>query len=495
MNNDGTGKIGRFTFSSGGEFTTTVSNNTAGMGNGTYAFWAGATSANAASAPFRVTYAGAITATSATITGTINATTGTFGNGTNKITVGNGGTANSAIYYGMTTLASTTTTGFYVGTDGIALGGGKFKVTNTGSAVLKDAIIGDPNGYHIAIDSDDVGVYENVSTTVASFGADGAQIGKTSEQHLDMSYNSMKLIDKEGDTFFEMSDERDTDSLVTYRIKGDGSRSGWPLPVNVTLFPATLKVYDGNGNDVSSSYPITCISVNSTGQDYRHSTYIKFDSSHILPNGYTAEIVYAIFNNSLPSISFGEKKTGANTGYISATFGKKLIAAMASQTVLGEYNVEDTEDKYPFIIGNGTSDAARSNALTVDWSGNTVMAGALTTTGIISGAISATGNINTSGTYQKGGSAFITTDSIDLGTISITAGTPGTTSTTITKTITKTGYTPIAVKIRYVSTSMIGFNAFFNSDNTGLYVQVIRRQTGASSPGYKAYADVTYIKT
>ena len=74
-------------------------------------------------------------------------------------------------------------------------------------------------------------------------------------------------------------------------------------------------------------------------------------------------------------------------------------------------------------------------------------------------------------------------------------GTPGTASTTITKTITKTGYTPIAVKIRYVSNSIIGFNAFFNSDNATLYVQVIRRQTGASSPGYKAYADVTYIKT
>lgn len=79
LNNDGTGKIGRFTFSSGGEFTTTVNSNTAGMGNGTYAFWAGATSANAANAPFRVTYAGAITATSATITGEINATSGTIG--------------------------------------------------------------------------------------------------------------------------------------------------------------------------------------------------------------------------------------------------------------------------------------------------------------------------------------------------------------------------------------------------------------------------------
>lgn len=66
---DGTGKIGRYTFASNGEFTTTVSNNTAGMGNATYAFWAGATSANAANAPFSVTYAGAIKSTSGTIGG------------------------------------------------------------------------------------------------------------------------------------------------------------------------------------------------------------------------------------------------------------------------------------------------------------------------------------------------------------------------------------------------------------------------------------------
>lgn len=83
---DGTGKIGRYTFASNGEFTTTVSNNTAGMGNATYAFWAGATSANAANAPFSVTYAGAIKSTSGTIGGyTIDSTSlysGTKGNST-----------------------------------------------------------------------------------------------------------------------------------------------------------------------------------------------------------------------------------------------------------------------------------------------------------------------------------------------------------------------------------------------------------------------------
>ena len=36
----------------------------------------------------------------------------------------------------------------------------------------------------------------------------------------------------------------------------------------------------------------------------------------------------------------------------------------------GAYNIEDTEGKYAFIVGNGTSDTNRSNAFTVDKKGN-----------------------------------------------------------------------------------------------------------------------------
>lgn len=43
--------------------------------------------------------------------------------------------------------------------------------------------------------------------------------------------------------------------------------------------------------------------------------------------------------------------------------------------VEGQYNVEDTNEKYAHIIGNGTSDSDRSNALAVDWDGNTKVQG------------------------------------------------------------------------------------------------------------------------
>ena len=57
--------------------------------------------------------------------------------------------------------------------------------------------------------------------------------------------------------------------------------------------------------------------------------------------------------------------------------GYKNIALGDYQHIQGKYNAVDANKA--FIIGNGTADNARSNALTVDWSGNTAITGDLTT--------------------------------------------------------------------------------------------------------------------
>lgn len=311
--NDGTGKIGKYTFASNGALTTGSGSTQAGMG-GTYAFWAG--SSTQASAPFRVTYDGAFTSTSGTIggwtigtsdlhngtnsmtsttaglylgtggirnyasataytniqngvitavganisgsiaatsgtigsnstagnrwqigdkaiynttnsmtstgvgtyvgvdgirnykdantfvniqngkitakavdlTGTINATAGTFGNGTNKITVGNGGTANSAIYYGMNTLNSSTASGFYVGTDGIALGGGVFNVHANG-----ESYIGGSDSYIRWYDSDDDGTPDSLEIIGDTIILGNDQVATSSDLQItsDAIYTSM----------------------------------------------------------------------------------------------------------------------------------------------------------------------------------------------------------------------------------------------------------------------------------------------------------------
>lgn len=53
------------------------------------------------------------------------------------------------------------------------------------------------------------------------------------------------------------------------------------------------------------------------------------------------------------------------SGVNSTAIGLALKASGHDQTVVGQYNIEDTTNKYSFIVGNGTNDKARSNALAV----------------------------------------------------------------------------------------------------------------------------------
>lgn len=81
--------------------------------------------------------------------------------------------------------------------------------------------------------------------------------------------------------------------------------------------------------------------------------------------------------------------------------GYSTIANHRSQHVFGEYNIEDPSQKYGDeqgnyieIVGNGTTNIIRSNARTLDWNGNEMLAGNLSLAGA-SSDISLTGTGNT----------------------------------------------------------------------------------------------------
>lgn len=61
--------------------------------------------------------------------------------------------------------------------------------------------------------------------------------------------------------------------------------------------------------------------------------------------------------------------------------GYGTIAASNYQHAAGKLNIKDTSNTYAYIIGNGTDNSNRSNAFTVDWSGNVAAAGTTTSTG------------------------------------------------------------------------------------------------------------------
>lgn len=70
------------------------------------------------------------------------------------------------------------------------------------------------------------------------------------------------------------------------------------------------------------------------------------------------------------SCAHSEGNDSTASGANSHAQNESTVAASDGQTALGKYNIEDANDAYAVIVGNGTADNARSNALTVDWSGN-----------------------------------------------------------------------------------------------------------------------------
>ena len=57
--------------------------------------------------------------------------------------------------------------------------------------------------------------------------------------------------------------------------------------------------------------------------------------------------------------------------------GKYVYASSAYQHAQGKYNINDNTGTYAHIVGNGTSNNDRSNAHTLDWSGNAWYAGSV----------------------------------------------------------------------------------------------------------------------
>ncbi len=56
-------------------------------------------------------------------------------------------------------------------------------------------------------------------------------------------------------------------------------------------------------------------------------------------------------------------------------FGQGCISSSDWSMTAGKYNANDTNKEYAHVVGNGTSNTSRSNAYTLDWSGNGTFAG------------------------------------------------------------------------------------------------------------------------
>ncbi len=96
--------------------------------------------------------------------------------------------------------------------------------------------------------------------------------------------------------------------------------------------------------------------------------------SSVASGAYSVASGYSSVASGYSSVASGQSSVAS--GYYSVASGLYSVASGEAQTVIGKYNVANTTSA--FIIGNGTSASARSNCMTVDFSGNMTLAGTLT---------------------------------------------------------------------------------------------------------------------
>ena len=84
------------------------------------------------------------------------------------------------------------------------------------------------------------------------------------------------------------------------------------------------------------------------------------------------------FTEASGAHSHAEGSSSVASGLSSHAEGDGTLASSEAQHVSGKYNIEDNQDTFAEIIGNGTGNNSRSNARTLDWQGNERLAGGLT---------------------------------------------------------------------------------------------------------------------
>ena len=80
---------------------------------------------------------------------------------------------------------------------------------------------------------------------LAVFGADGAQLGKNGESRLLLDYHSLKMIDKEGNVYFHISDLRDTTGTaqIAETFTGTGSKEAFSLSAKAVNTSYSVEAY------------------------------------------------------------------------------------------------------------------------------------------------------------------------------------------------------------------------------------------------------------
>ena len=266
-------------------------------------------------------------------------------------------------------------------------------------------------------------IIDAVGNIVARFATE-VQIGADGESHLFMDYHSLQFVDRNGDTFFYVSDLRDRDGNVTDYFTGDGTTTVFTLQISAINQSYTVTV-DGveqttgitkdtlqftfdtapaDGTVITAVYKPAWSDIARTMKAYtlgvgKPNTRL---GRYSVREGYTTSAPGA-YAHAEGSFTSAEGEASHSEGAITKAVeqyshaqGLGTIAASIAQCVMGRYNVPDSQSLYALIIGNGRTDATRSNAYAVTFNGDehlalNTSAGAGTIDGDLYAAITALG--------------------------------------------------------------------------------------------------------
>lgn len=316
-----------------------------------------------------------------------------------------------------------------------------------------------PTTNYTQINANGMSIYQNVdgtATEVASFGADGAQVGSDETGHTIVDSNGMKVYGGDGS------------QLLAQIGYGDG--------LNPSGLAATAPYY--TLGDRSSNNP----AVGNYSVSVGHANIATGFCAYADGWGNTSTGL-ASHAEGHGSFAIGDYSHAGGGGYASGegsfAFGLSVHAESDYQTVIGKYNTPDSNNVYCFIIGNGRSGAPyTSNALTVDWSGNLVTSGGAT----INDDVSITGSLNATGSITQNSNALFQIETVTC-SVTYSAGTIGTRGTTASiGTTVKTGYTYLgATVIDHQNSSTFACYTGVNPSNNSGYLACYRASTGAAS--------------
>ena len=221
---------------------------------------------------------------------------------------------------------------------------------------------------------------------MAEFTADGARVGYEDSTNVAISSNGVTFSDSNGYSVGRIAsgDVLDVSAIVkslstesqialdagdsaTFGFTGTPDFSSGPITVvvraNYTSQSGTLQAH-GTAIDNERMTVVTSATSDGWQMVVTAKVLLTIDSNPRIPT-FASYVSYYI-SALAPIYELG----GTATAPYALAANRLTVASGKHQTALGRFNAEDTSDAYALIIGNGTSDSNRSDALTVDWQGN-----------------------------------------------------------------------------------------------------------------------------